>query len=142
MSEPSRSRPWWVPRLAWNHAFRAGRRYEQGRYQEPWQVKRYRKADSLLRKVWDLHGTPITHDRPGFGGVGRNFWCSHCSMAWPCETARLVMNWGEMEERDYEPLRLVERRKALDDLRVDEYDELFDYSDENPPASGDPGASS
>jgi hypothetical protein len=107
-------RPRWFPQVWWRRAFFAGREYERSVWREPWEVRHYRKADDLLRKVWNLHSTPVTHDRPGFGGVGRTFWCSHCRMPWPCDTARLVINWGEIEERDYEPLRLIERPKGPD----------------------------
>jgi hypothetical protein len=107
------------------HRWSAGRLWKRERMcpgvqpaPEPWQAKAYRKADDLLGKVWDLHGTPVTHDRPGFGGVGRTFWCSHCRMPWPCETARLVINWGEVIKRDYEP-RVTETGGEWIPLRID-----------------------
>ena len=75
---------------------------------ETWKTEAYYDASALITRVWTLHGVPQMHpNHPGYGGVGQAFYCSHCHMPWPCETARLLINWGETENRDYEPLRLT-----------------------------------
>lgn len=122
MSDAGRSqtryrRPRWFPRRLWLRAFVAGERQILSGYVEPWQVRQYAKASAVIGKVWDLHGKPYCNDRPGFGPVGKTWWCSACLQPWPCATALLVIDHGSGAEREYEPLTLVSRPAQVSDTR-------------------------
>lgn len=78
----------------------------------PMYQRLYQDAREVILSVWRLHrDIHMSPDEPGFGAIGERFYCAHCRMVWPCETARLVMDHGT-SKHDYEPLRLISELAA------------------------------
>jgi hypothetical protein len=91
-------------------------------HREPWEVKAYREAEHLIRKVWDLHSRPRIGGSFGSSLFGQSFYCESCSAPWPCATFQLVADFGTLNDHPngYEPLRLIPREPSQETAPDDE----------------------
>lgn len=74
-----------------------------------WRAAHLDRATGVIRTIFEAHTKISFSGNFGSGDAAHEtFWCEGCHTPWPCQTIKVVMDFGRTTKHDdYHPLRLV-----------------------------------